>query len=69
MAWRREWQWPKDISTRKIAQAIAPLLGIVFLVNEFLLRSLEPRAIVVLAAFALLGLPFSLAADNKRNDP
>jgi hypothetical protein len=68
MAWRREWQWPRDLSTRKIAQALAPLLGIVFLVNEFLIRSLEPRAIVVLAAFALLGLPFSLAAD-KPKDP
>lgn len=68
MAWRQGWQWPTDISTRKIAQAIAPLLGIIFLVNEFLIRSAEPRAIVVLAAFALLGLPFSLAADTHRKD-
>lgn len=62
MALRRS-RW----SVKSVVQlAVAPVLGLLILGNEAFIHQGEPRAFLILAGFGLIGLPFPLAADERR---
>lgn len=70
MAWRSHIRFPRlSLSgTRTAVQIAAAPLGLFVLTNELLIQS-HADSTRLLVAFALIGLPFPLAADKNRERP
>ena len=56
-------QWAKY--EKRVRDVIIFVLGIAGIVNEFWIET-EPRLPVLLAGFALIGIPLTLYADEQR---
>lgn len=56
----------RGLTPRRLVQLCAPLIGIGILINEAFFVDGQIRGGLLLAAFALMGLPFPLQADKDR---